>query len=1207
MKNLFYVQYKLEFMDAIRINRRFFDVMFFNHKNLFLYVIITMLFVIFTFSCSERESIKTLFEKLDAKTTGVSFSNTLQITDNLHVLDFDYIYNGGGVGVGDFNGDGLMDLYFTGNQETSRLYINRGNFSFEDVTEKSGTATLVWCEGVTVVDINSDGLMDIYVSVSNRKQDSQNHNLLFVNQGMDEAGVPQFKEMATSFGLDDTGYNTQAAFFDYDGDGDLDVYILSNAIETFQRNTSRPRELTGRGKSTDKLYRNNGDNTFTDVSSEAGILVEGYGLGLSIADFNLDGFPDIYVANDFLSNDLLYINNGDGTFTNSITDKIAHQSFNAMGVDVADFNNDGFVDVAVVDMLPPDNYRQKMMFSPTENYDLYQTNIEKGYEPQYVRNTLQLNRGDGTFSEIGFLAGVYQTDWSWTPLFADFDNDGVKDLFVSNGYGKDVTDLDYINFSQNLGPFTSPQERREKLIAGLDALEEVRLNNYMFKNSDNLQFEDVSWQWGMRESAISNGAVYTDLDNDGDLDLVTNNLNHPAFIYRNHLREKSPDSSAYLRISLKGAPTNPMGVGAKVKLYANQKGKNNLQYQEMFPTRGYKSSVEPILHFGLGGAHTVDSLEVIWPDGKYQVLQNIKADQVLTLDYAEAKHGGWKTPDPKIPMYKEISGQLGLDFIHQNKPYKDFNRQRLLPHKHSELGPGLAVGDMNGDGLEDFFIGGSAGSSGQLFFQNPKGGFSSKSLGEDLPYDDMGCILLDIDADGDLDLYVVSGGSRYAEGADEYQDRIYLNDGKGNFKLAEGILPDMRYSGSVVTAADIDGDGDLDLFVGGRIRPGQYPLPPRSEILLNENGKFVSATSQFAPAIQQLGMVTAALWTDYDGDGKIDLIVTGEWMSVHFFKHSGEGKKITFEMQQNLLSGPSKGWWNSISSFDKGEGLGYLLGNAGLNTRWRVAENQPLRLLSGDFDKNSQLDPVLFHPVQGKLYPVAGRDVLVSQVPSWKKHFNSYAAYGNLDWDGFQALDGVSQGQVHEADYFASALLEKSGRGFYLKPLPTMAQLSPVFGSIADPVSNSSLLIGNFFGNETVTGRYDAGKGTHLIWETQQSEMQTLDLEPSGFKVSGEGRALISLLYQGGQELILATQHRGPIKAFMKTSSGNADPIIKVEQMDHKAEIHFEDGTKRVQEFYYGQGYLSQSSRYLRLTPLIKEVWITDYSGRTRQVFPKQK
>jgi enediyne biosynthesis protein E4 len=1174
-------------------------------QNVLYFIVIYGIIIININSCTGNQANKPLFHKLDPKTTGVTFSNTLEISDNFHVLDFDYIYNGGGVGVGDFNGDGLMDLYFTGNQESSRLYINRGNFKFEDVTEKSGTATLVWCEGVTVVDINSDGLMDIYVSVSNRNEDSQNHNLLFVNQGLDGAGIPIFKEMANAYGLADIGYNTQAAFFDYDRDGDLDVYILSNAIETFQRNTSRPKELTGRGKSTDKLYRNNGDNTFTNVSKEAGILVEGYGLGLSIADFNLDGFPDIYVANDFLSNDLLYINNGDGTFTNSIADKIAHQSFNAMGVDVADFNNDGFVDVAVVDMLPPDNYRQKMMFSPTENYDLYQTNIEKGYEPQYVRNTLQLNRGDGTFSEIGFLAGVYQTDWSWTPLFADFDNDGIKDLFISNGYGKDVTDLDYINFSQNLGPFTSPQERREKLIAGLDALEEVRLNNYMFKNSDNLQFEDVSWQWGMRESAISNGAVYVDLDNDGDLDLVTNNLNHPAFIYRNLLRETSPGNSAYLRISFRGAPHNPMGVGAKVKLYANKEGKSVMQYQEMFPTRGYKSSVEPILHFGFGAANSVDSLEIIWPDGKHQILHNIKADQILTLDHADAIQETGKFSDPTIPLYKEISGQLGIDFVHPHKTYKDFNRQRLLPHKHSELGPGLAVGDMNGDGLEDFFIGGSAGSSGQLFFQNPKGGFSAKPLEEDSPYDDMGCILLDIDADGDLDLYVVSGGSRYAEGADEYQDRIYLNDGKGNFELATSVLPDMRYSGSVVTAADIDGDGDLDLFVGGRIRPGQYPFAPRSEILLNENGKFVSVTSQLAPALQQLGMVTAALWTDYDGDGKIDLIVTGEWMSVLFFKSSGQGKNGKFELQEGLLSGPSKGWWNSISAYDFGNGLGYLLGNAGLNTRWRVGDNQPLRLLYGDFDKNSQLDPILFHSLQGKLYPVAGRDVLVSQVPSWKKYFNSFAAYGNLDWEGFQALDGVSEGQVHEADYLASAVLEKSGSGFQLNPLPTMAQLAPVFGSFVDPASKSTLLIGNFFGNETVTGRYDAGKGTHLIWKPKQPEMQALDLEPSGFKVPGEGRALGSLLYRGDQELILATQHGGPVKAFVKTATTKADLILKVGQMDFKAEIHFEDGTKRIQEFYHGQGYLSQSSRYLMLTPSAKEVWVTDYSGSTRKVFPK--
>ncbi|WP_338222935.1 VCBS repeat-containing protein [Algoriphagus confluentis] len=1074
---------------------------------------------------------------MPAAQTGVTFSNEISITEEFNVLDFDYIYNGGGVAAGDFNGDGLTDIFFTGNQVSSRLYLNQGNFTFLDVTDQARVSTSSWIEGATLVDINNDGLLDIYLSVSNRDQTFPDPNLLFINQGNNEEGVPRFKEMAEVFGLADRGYNTQAAFFDYDLDGDLDVYLLSNALESFQRNVSRPRNKSGKGKSNDKLYRNNGDGSFSDVSLEAGILIEGYGLGISIADINQDGFPDIYVANDFLTNDILYINRGDGTFENQISDMLDHQSFNAMGVDIADFNNDSLADILVVDMFPPDNIRQKTMFAVTENYDLYQANLSLGYEPQYARNTLQLNRGKGIFSEIGFLAGVSQTDWSWSPLFADLDNDGWRDVFISNGYGKDITDLDYINFTQNLGPFTTPEERRKLQLEGLSKLKEVRLNNFVFKNNTDLTFEDKSKEWGIVHPSISNGVAYADLDNDGDLDLIINNLNDKAFIYRNLSAEKFPEKAKYLKVQLQGPPSNTQGFGAKIWVEFDKENAKQAIYYEHYPTRGYKSFVEPYPHFGLGQARKVTSLRILWPDGKQQILQDLEPNQRLVLSYTNA------TPqllperqEIPSPYYREVSNQLGINHSHTHIPYKDFNRQRLLPHKHSENGPGITVGDVNGDGLEDFFVGGSQNNPGVFFLQEKNGSFSKRPLAEEYPYDDMESSLFDLDQDGDLDLYLVSGGSRYEEGSQYYQDRIYLNDGKGNFTLKEGLLPDLPISGSSVSTFDFDGDGLTDILIGGRIVPGKYPYPASSKLLKNMGGKFIDVTQELCPDLNQIGLVSAARWTDFDQDGKVDFILTGEWMPIKFFRQEHHNGKIIFtDITAQIGPEHSKGWWTSIFPKDlDGDGRPeYLLGNFGRNIRWKASPESPLKLIAKDFDQNQSVDPILFQFMEDGYFAVPGRDAVVSQIPSWKNRFLIYSDYGSFRMDQFFHGVDLEQAIILEGETFETSYLKQDSTGrFKLIPLPIEAQFAPVFGFTSN--ENELLAIGNFFGNETVTGRYDALKGLTFFLDKENMKFQTLNL--SGFLVRGQGRAMASLMHGSGKTLILISQHNGPLLVFERKS-----------------------------------------------------------------------
>jgi enediyne biosynthesis protein E4 len=1089
-------------------------------------------------SCSPLEP--QLFALLSPEETGIHFANTITEDDSLNVLTFEYIYNGGGVAVGDFNQDGLPDLYFTGNQVSSKLYLNRGDLTFEDVTAAAGVGTGVWATGVTVVDLNQDGLSDIYVCAASPVRGASTPNLLFINNGPGPDGIPTFTEAAAQYGLADTGYSTQAAFFDYDRDGDLDLYLLTNALEDFNRNSLRAKRTDGSGPSTDRLYRNNGDGTFTDVSREAGITTEGWGLGVAISDLNGDGWPDIYAANDFLSNDLLYINNQDGTFTNRIAEYLQHQSHNAMGVDVADYNNDGRPDIMTLDMMPEDNRRQKSMFAGI-NYDRFDLNQQMGYQPQYVRNTLQLNNGNGTFSEIGQLAGVYNTDWSWAPLFADLDNDGLKDLLVTNGYVKDVTDLDYVLYSRDNTMFGTEKANQDKVRQEYEKLLSVIIPNYVFRNNGDLTFENKSAAWGLTQASNSNGAVYADLDGDGDLDLVVNNINRPAFVYRNDADKLLQNN--FLRLSLQGDSRNRQGLGARVVL--RHHGREQVLEQQ--PTRGYKSSVEPILHFGLGKDTLVQTVEVYWPDGKYQLLRNVRANQVLAVRHAAAGPAPAQASPAQETLFREVTEESGISFHHHGSDHVDFKIQPLLPHKHSQNGPGLAVGDVNCDGLDDFYVGNSARQAGMLYLQSPDGSFSGRPLGgPSEKADDMGALFFDADGDGDLDLYVVSGGSAFKPGASQYQDRLYRNDGAGNFTHAPTALPAMPSSGSVVTAADFDGDGDLDLFVGGRVQPHHFPAPGRSYILRNDQGRFRDVTAEVAPGLADIGMVTAALWTDFDADGQVDLLVVGEWMPLTFLKNeNGAFRNVTDATGLTA----THGWWNSIVTGDfNGDGRpNYIVGNLGTNSRYQASAEQPVRIYANDYDKNGTVDPILTYYIQGKEYPTHPRDAMTDQIVSFRRRFPRYADYGARTFHEMFTKEELAGARILKSERFETSYLENLGGGkFALEALPVQAQFAPVYGMLAQDFDGDGhldvLLAGNSYATEVSVGRYNASIGTYLRGDGQGG-FRPVPVQESGFFVPGDAKGMAGLRTADGASLILVACHADQLQAFAWGPAAPATPL----------------------------------------------------------------
>jgi hypothetical protein len=1024
---------------------------------------------------------QTLFASLPPEVTGVTFVNHLPEDSAFNILNYLGYYNGGGVAAGDVDNDGLPDLYFTSNLGSNHLYKNLGNFRFVDITSKAGVADSVgWKTGVTMSDVNGDGRLDIFVS-GVTYLGMHGRNVLYVNNG-----DGTFTDRTRAYGLEFAGYSTQAVFFDYDGDGDLDMYLLNYSAHSERGLSAHPQREPRHPRAGDRLYRNDGSR-FVDVSEHARIYggVEGYGLGVVASDLDMDGCPDLYIANDFQENDFLYYNNCDGTFTESITTATGHTSHASMGVDAADFDNDGRPDLVVLDMLPE---REDILKTSenAEGYDIEQLKRRAGYHAQYARNTLQLNRGKRRFSEIGQLAGVAATDWSWAPLFADLDNDGLKDLFVTNGIYRRPNDLDYMNYGGNEASKASNRM--------LEIMPQVPLSKYAFHNNGDLTFTNEARAWGLAQAGFSTGAAYVDLDNDGALDLVVNNVNAPASIYRNRAREIG--TNHYLDVVLRGSGANTGGIGAKVMA--------DHQLLEEFPTRGFQSSVDPRLHFGLGVSTRVDSLVVIWPDRRFQVLTNVAADQTVTLSQNDAAGRYTFTARATAPMFVDITDRFPLDYRHQeNTSFFDYDREPLMPHLLSTEGPALAVGDVNGDGLDDFFVGGAKWQAGKLFLQQPNGAFralNEPAFHADSVSEDVDAAFFDADGDGSLDLYVVSGGNEFWEG-EPLRDRLYINDGHGNFRRDREALPDFEHNGACVVPGDFNGDGHIDLFVGSRVVARQYGVTPRSYLLENDGkGHFRDvADSQLAFA----GMVTAAAWLGQD------LVVVGEWMPVQLFRREN-GHLVKTE-----LAG-SNGWWNSVQAVDlNGDGrLDLVLGNRGLNSYIRATRQEPARLYVHDFFKNGTLEQILTFYKHGVSYPIAGRDELVKLLPQLRSRYPSYKSFGASRIEDIFPKSELGAAQVLEADMFASAVALNRGNGppqFELRPLPTEAQFAPIYAWLAgdfDADGHTDLIAaGNFYGVTPVQGRYDASYGL-LLRGDGTGNFAAADMETSGLLIDGQARRM---------------------------------------------------------------------------------------------------
>ncbi len=1143
-----------------------------------------------------------LYETLPPAQTGIHFANNLIYSDSLSVLDFEYLFNGGGVAVGDINNDGLQDLYFTGNMTSGKLYLNLGNWKFEDITEKAGVATSVWCNGVTMVDINQDGFKDIFIAVAGTRNIPQRKrkNLLFINNGNNT-----FTESAVQYGLEGIGQNIQASFLDYDKDGDLDVYFLRNAFVEYSRNRARLKSMKGESSTTDQLYRNNGNNTFTNVSVEAGILIEGFGLGVQVCDINEDSWPDIFVSNDFITNDLLYINNQDGTFSNRSGQYFKHETYNAMGNDIADFNNDGLVDLVEVDMLPDDNYRWKVTIMGN-TYDEFQNSLRFGYEPQYIRNTLQLNNGNGTFSEIGYLAGIEATDWSWSPLMADYDNDGLKDIFITNGYRQDITNLDFIKFSERTSRMGTPEANKKERLDMLAKIPGINVHKYMYRNNGDLTFTDRSLDWGFSTHAYANGAAYADLDNDGDLDLVTNNIDEPASIFRNTINEMKGDvTSNYLRIGFVGPTLNSEGLGAKV--YVRNKG--TVQYQYFTPFRGFLSSMEPYLHFGLGSTSMLDSLEVIWPDGNIQVLKNVKSNQLLIVKYTESKPQVKKIKENDLLLFTEVPEESGMKFSHTENDFVDFKVQPLLPHMHSRNGPGIAVSDVNGDGLDDFFIGGAANQSGKLFIQQDDGKFSLDSSAKiDSLADDMGILFFDADTDGDNDLYVVTGGTEETKESSYYADHLYINDGGGKFSAALNSLPDIRQSGSCVIASDYDHDGDLDIFIGGRIIPAEYPLPANSYILRNDSDKkgcrFTDVTKDISAGLNKLGLVTSALWTDVDNDGWADLLIVGEFMPITYFRNN-EGKSFTKVASSSFEH--SSGWWNSLTAgdFDHDGDMDYIAGNLGLNTRYKGNAKEPLCINASDYDKNGSIDPVMSLYVNGEKQVAHSWDDLVRQMSPIRARFRTYAPYAEASFEKSFSKSEIAASYEVCSEWFETSYIENKGKGeFVITPLPTQTQFSPVYGVTVGDYDHDgnldALLVGNSYATEVSTGRYDASIGSFLRGDGK-GKFTYVSTIKTGFMVDQDAKGLASLNAADGSELILSGVNNGKLKVHRTNSTGK---YYTPSANDAYAIIILKNGAQYKHEFYFGSTYLSSGSRKLILSSNVSSITVYTFAGEKKTVKP---
>ncbi len=1074
-------------------------------------------FIVFLFlliACDKKEQVTqsvtqsekpTLFTLLPSTETGIDFSNDLTEGPNTNILIYEYFYNGGGVAAGDINNDGLIDLYFTSNMGDNKLYLNQGSMKFKDITQRSGAAgrSGPWKTGVTMADVNGDGLLDIHVSYSGMLPEEKRNDQLFMNDGADASGVPHFTDKISDYGLANSAFTNQVYFFDYDLDGDLDALQLNHNPRAMPvLNEVGTASIL---KQVDpfvgvKLFRQT-NNKFEDVTIKAGISSSAltYGLGAGISDINNDGWPDIYISNDYAVPDYLYINNKNGTFVDKMTESIGHTSQFSMGNAVEDINNDGWMDIYTLDMLPEDNHRQKILLAP-DNYGKFDFNVKVGFHYQYMRNMLQVNNGNNTFSEVGQLAGISNTDWSWAPLFADYDNDGWKDLMVTNGYYRDYTNLDFIKYMDDFVKVKG-RLKREDVLEIIKKMPSSNVVNYIFGNNGGTKFTDKTREWGLYRPSSSNGAAYADLDNDGDLDLVVNNINEKAFLYKNN----TDNANQYISVALKGSKANTMGIGARVML--SYHGKK--QYREQMPTRGYLSTVSPVLHFGLGSNTSVDTLLVTWPGGNQQLLTNVKAGQVITLNEADAAKSAQPNKTSK-PLFKKTTSPI--QFTSKLPEVNDFKRQPLLINPLSFQGPVLAKADVNGDGLEDVFVGGSPGSAGMIYIQQKNSAFTKKAIEKNDQCEDADAIFFDANGDQSPDLYVASGGyHNFAEKDAILQDRLYINDGKGNFTRNSDALPEMLTSTGCVRAGDIDNDNDLDLFIGGRSVPGRYPEIPQSFLMINDGkGKFTDATTE---EIKELGMITDALWIDMNNDKKIDLLVVGEWMSPTVLINDGKSLKPDTSYFDNT----NAGWWNRISpgDFNSDGKTDFVMGNMGTNTQFTLTPDRPGELFYTDFDNNGSIDPLFCYYIQGKSYPYVTRDELLEQIGSFRKRFTNYESYSDIAMSDLFTPEQVAKFKVLKANRLETTIYLSQPDGSYKTGvLPAEAQYSPVCSILVMDYDNDKnadlLLTGNIGRSKLRLGKFDANYGT-LLKGDGKGGFTYIPQTVSGFDIRGDVRSSIMM------------------------------------------------------------------------------------------------
>lgn len=1098
------------------------------------FICIQILFLCtFLFSCNsvtQYQKKDTLFQLLPASSTGIDFDNKVVDTKDFNVFKYRNFYNGGGVAIGDVNNDGRPDIFFTANQQSNHLYINKGNWKFEDVTAKAGVAGVhKWHTGVTMADINGDGWLDIYVCNSGDINGDDRANELYINQ---KDGT--FKEEAHQYGLDDKGLGTQAAFFDYDHDGDLDCYVLNNSYKPiasfgYNRNLRNKRDLKGG----DRLYRNDNGH-FVDISEQAGIYGSeiGFGLGITVSDVNNDGWDDIYISNDFFERDYLYINQHNGTFKEVIEDAMGHISEASMGSDVADINNDGNLDIFTTDMLPEGDYRLKTT-TKFDDYNVANAKLQNDFHHQFTSNCLQLNNGDGTYSEIAQLAGIEATDWSWGALTFDLNNDGWKDIVVCNGISKDLTNQDFLDY------FSSQEVLNQVKQSGLNFKEMLAkmpatpISNYAFINQKNLTFKNEAIDLGLASPSFSNGAAYGDLDGDGDLDLVVNNENMPAFVYRNMTSES--EHKHFLKIKLEGQSPNTLGYGSRITIYTN----GLQQTLEQMPTRGFESSVEPVLNFGIDTSRKIDSLVIRWPNMKMQTLRNVNADTTLILHQTDAITSLDTPSKPSQVLFQNITATVvSGDILHKEDFFIDFDHERLIPKMLSTEGPKLAIGDVNNDGLLDFFMGGAKGDTAKLFFQKANGHFIQKlqpAFVQDKDYEDVGAQFIDVDNDGDLDLVIASGGNEEKIGSLYTLPRLYLNDGKGNFKRTLKGWPIVFVNASCIRACDFDGDGDMDIFIGARNIPGMYGISPSSVLLMNNgNGNFTDVTQSIAPELKNIGMVTDAQWADIDGDGKKELVVVGDWMGINIFKYEngklGEQKEVD----------NSSGWWNciTVADIDSDGDLDFIAGNYGLNSKIKADEKHPAELCVADFDDNGTTECVpAYYKSDGKLYPFNLRSDLVMQLPQLKKKFLRYDNYAGKTLNEVFTPEELQKAKILKCNNTQTCIFINDGKGnFTMKPLPIQAQFSPVFGILVTDVNadgiNDIFLGGNFYGLKPEVGRLDASYGCTLMGD-KQHQFTYLPPGQSGLFVKGEVRDIQQLSTKNGNYILVA-RNNDSLQVFRK-------------------------------------------------------------------------